>query len=100
MESDTLNGSVAATMILGVILIRWAAARDQGFPEYAIASFDEVSGQLLAETQGKLPTNMMASARKIFRDMVTQAEASPPTQATPTPQKSWRRWFRDWLDAG
>jgi hypothetical protein len=28
MESDELRGSVAATMILGVILIRWAAARD------------------------------------------------------------------------
>ena len=75
-------------MILGVILIRWAAARDREFPEHAIASFDEVSGQLLTETQGKLPTNMMTSARKIFRDMVTQAKASPRTQATSTPQKT------------
>jgi len=100
MESDELRGSVAATMILGVILIRWAAARDQGFPQQALGSFDEVAGRMLAQTQGLLPANMMVSARKIFNDMVTEVKASSPTPATSASKKSWRRRFLDWLKAG
>src|SRR6516225_7481797 len=99
-----LGGSVMGSLALGIVLVRWIAQQDPGFPEQAKAQYDEFLGRLSAQigipaVNADPDLDITPKSREVFRMMIAEAVGSQAPQAAP-PKKKLRRRIFEWFERG